>query len=240
MTSRKHKVVWIVLAAAGAVLTVIVLRSLWRRIDRETIQRRFWNPVYDRLATWYDAVDWLTLNTTHRLRLRALGHLPPPGSRVLEIGFGSGKLHAQLAGQYQMAGLDLAPGMQRLTQRRLAAHSLTSDLRTGSVYAIPWPDTTFDAVLSTFAFSAFPDAEAAMDEMIRVVKPGGKVIIVDAGESKDGNLVARWLANLWELIGDYMRDEVPLMEARGLQVERKEYGPWDCIHVVVGTRPSWG
>ncbi len=240
MTRRKRKVAWIVLTAAGAVLTALALNRFRRGVDRNTIQRRFWNPVYDRLATWYDAVDWLTFNTTHRLRLRALGHLSPPGSRVLEIGFGSGKLHAQLAGQYQMAGLDLAPGMQRLTQRRLAAHSLTSDLRTGSVYAIPWPDASFDAVLSTFAFSAFPDADAAMDEMIRVVKPGGKVIIVDAGESKGGNLMARWLANLWELLGDYMRDEVPLMEARGLQVKREEYGPWNCIHVVVGTRPSLG
>ncbi len=240
MTSRKREIAWIVLAVAGVVLTVLALNRFWRRVDRGTIQRRFWNPVYDRLATWYDAVDWLTFNTTHRLRLPVLRHLPPPGSRVLEIGFGSGKLHAQLAGQYQMAGLDLAPGMQRLTQRRLSARGLPSDLRTGSVYAIPWPDASFDAVLSTFAFSAFPDADAAMDEMIRVVKPGGKVIIVDAGESEDGNLVARWLANLWELLGDYMRDEVPLMEARGLQVKREEYGPWNCIHVVVGTRPSWG
>jgi ubiquinone/menaquinone biosynthesis C-methylase UbiE len=205
---------------------------------REKIQRHFWAPVYDRLARAYDAVDWFTGNTTHRLRKRALRYLPLPGSRLLEVGFGSGRLHLELAERYAMAGLDRAPGMARLTKRRLAAQSRESGLCIGSAYALPWPDGYFDAVLSTFAFSAFPDADRAMDEMVRVIRPGGKVIIVDAGEAADGNLFARLLAWLWELFGDYMRDEVPLMEARGLAVEREEYGPGHCVHVVVGTQPE--
>ena len=205
---------------------------------REKIQRHFWAPAYDRLARAYDAVDWFTGNTTHRLRKRALRYLPPPGSRLLEVGFGSGKLHLELAERYAMAGLDLAPGMARLTKRRLAAHDKRSCLCIGSAYALPWPDGHFDAVLSTFAFSAFPDADRALDEMVRVIRPGGKVIIVDAGEAADGNLFARLLARLWELFGDYMRDEVVLMQARGLAVEREEYGPGRCVHVVVGTRPE--
>jgi ubiquinone/menaquinone biosynthesis C-methylase UbiE len=203
---------------------------------REKIQRHFWAPVYDRLAGLYDAVDWFTGNTTHRLRKRALGYLPPPGGRLLEVGFGSGRLHLELAERYAMAGLDRAPGMVRLTKRRLAARGRESNLCVGSAYALPWPDGHFDAALSTFAFSAFPDADRAMDEMVRVIRPGGKVIIVDAGEASDGNLFARFFAWLWEAFGDYMRDEVPLMEARELAVEREEYGPGRCVHVVVGTR----
>jgi len=93
-------------------------------------------------------------------------------------------------------------------------------------------------VLSTFAFSAFPDAGRALDEMVRVTRLGGKVVIVDAGESSDGNFMAHLLAKAWAVLGDYMRDEVPLMKARGLAVRRKEYGPWRCVHVVVGTRLS--
>ena len=205
---------------------------------REKIQRHFWAPAYDRLAKLYDAVDWFTGNTTHRLRKRALRYLPPPGSHLLEVGFGSGRLHLELAERYAMAGLDRAPGMARLTKRRLAAHDRWSSLCIGSAYALPWPDGRFDAVLSTFAFSAFPDADRALDEMVRVIRPGGKVVIVDAGEAADGNLFARLLARLWELFGDYMRDEVPLMEARRLAVEREEYGPGGCVHVVVGTRPE--
>jgi ubiquinone/menaquinone biosynthesis C-methylase UbiE len=201
----------------------------------EQIQRTFWDPVYDRLSRFYDAVDWFTGNTTHRFRLHAWPYLPPEGSRVLEIGFGSGRLHAELAGRYDLSGLDRAFGMARLTRRRLAARDLHSDLCAGSVYDLPWPDDHFDALISTFAFSAFSDAGRALDEMVRVTRPGGKVIIVDAGEAADGNRMAHWLAELWEAFGDYMRDEVPLMEARGLTVERQEFGPWGCVHVVVGT-----
>jgi ubiquinone/menaquinone biosynthesis C-methylase UbiE len=213
-----------------------ILIWLRRRTGKVTIQRRFWDVVYDRLAVLYDGVDWFTGNTTHRLRLRALPHLPPEGSRILEIGFGSGKLHAELAECYAMAGLDRAPGMARLTQRRLASRGLTSDLRVGDATALPWRDATFDAVLLTFAFSAFPDAGAALDEMVRVLKPGGKLIIVDAGESLDGNAMARFLAQLWSALGDYMRDEVPMMQARGLSVTREDFGPWGCVHVTVGTK----
>jgi ubiquinone/menaquinone biosynthesis C-methylase UbiE len=202
----------------------------------ETLQRNLWDRVYDRLAGLYDVVDWLTANTTHRLRRRAWRYLPPPGCRVLEIGFGSGKLHAELAGQYRLAGLDRAPGMARLTQHRLARHGRHSLLCVGSVDALPWPNASFDAVLSTFAFSAFPDAGRALDEMVRVTAPDGRVIIVDAGEAQDRNRMAHLLARFWEFFGDYMRDEVPLMKARGLAVRREDYGPWGSVHLAVGIR----
>jgi ubiquinone/menaquinone biosynthesis C-methylase UbiE len=209
-------------------------------VGSERAQRRFWDPVYDRLAGLYDAVDWLTGNTTHRLRRRALAHLPPAGSRVLEIGFGSGRLHLELAARYTLAGTDLAPGMARLAARRLAARRLSSLLAVGSVRALPWRDGHFHAVVATFALSAVADAGRALDEMVRVTRPGGRVIIIDAGEALDGNRAAHLLARLWEAMGDYMRDEVPLMEARGLAAVREDYGPWRCIHVTVGTLPMEG
>jgi ubiquinone/menaquinone biosynthesis C-methylase UbiE len=206
-------------------------------VDRETLQCRFWRPIYDRFARLYDAVDWFTGGTTHRFRRRALPYLPPAGSRVLEIGFGSGRLHLELASRYDLSGLDRAPGMVRLTHARLAAAGLSSGLCVGSACALPWPDDYFDAVLSTFAFSAIPDAGRAMDEMVRVTRPGGTIVIVDAGRAADGNWLADLLARLWEAMGDYMRDEVPLMEAHGLSVAREEYGPGGCVHVAAGTLP---
>ncbi len=217
---------------------VVGLCWLRRRVDRPTIQRRFWNPVYDHLAGLYDAVDWLTFNTTQRFRQRVLPYLPAPGGRLLEVGFGTGRLHVELASLYEMAGVDLAPGMVRITRNRLASKGLQSDLRQGSVYSLPWPSDSFDAVLSTFAFSAFADAESALDEMIRVTRPGGRLIILDAGEARNGNLLAHGLAILWQWLGDYMRDEVPLMQARGLSVLREEFGPGGCIHLVVGICPG--
>lgn len=235
MTDRRRKAWWWL---AGAAFGIGLLVWLRRRVSRETIQRRFWNPIYDRLARLYDAIDWLTAGVSHRLRRRALRYLPPEGSRVLEVGFGGGRLHVEMAQRWRTAGVDLAPGMAQLTRRRLRQRGLPSRLAVGSVMALPWSDGAFDAIVSTFAFSAFPDGEGALAEMTRVLKPGGRVIIVDAGESHDGNLVARLLAGTWALIGDYMRDEGPLMERQGLvNVKREEYGPWNHIHAVVGIRP---
>jgi len=227
---------WII-GLGGLALGSTLLVWLRRRTDKATLQRRFWDVIYDRLAALYDGVDWLTGGTTHRLRQRALCYLPPEGSRVLEIGFGSGRLHVELAERYTIAGLDRAPGMVRLTERRLAERGLSSDVQVGDATALPWAEATFDAVLSTFAFSAFPDADAALAEMVRVARPGGTIIIVDAGEAQDGNTMAHLLAQLWSAFGDYMRDEVPLMEAHGLtKVTREDYGPWGCVHVTVGTK----
>jgi ubiquinone/menaquinone biosynthesis C-methylase UbiE len=238
MSNRRRKAWWLVGALGGIALAVGLLAWLRRRLGSETMQRRLWAPVYDRFAPLYDAVDWFTASTTHRLRRPALCYLPPPGSRVLEVGFGSGRLHAEMARLHRMAGVDLAPGMVRVTRERLNGLQLRSDLAVGSVFALPWRDGAFDAVVSTFAFSAFPDLGAALDEVVRVVGPGGRVIIVDAGEASDGNLVARLLARTWTLLGDSIRDEVPLLEARGLAVQREEYGPWGCVHVVAGTKPA--
>ena len=191
------------------------LDAVRRRI---AMQRRFWNPVYDHFACAYDAVDWFTANYTHTLRLHMLRFLPPPPARLLEVGIGTGRLHTLLAGRYDMAGLDLAPGMIRRTRRRLAQAGRRSDLAVASVYAIPWPANSFDAVFSTFAFSAFANADSALGEMVRVTKPGGSVIIVDAGDALDGNRMAHLLARIWEAMGDFMRDEAPWMKANGLAV----------------------
>jgi hypothetical protein len=54
----------------------------------------------------------------------------------------------------------------------------------------------------------------------------------------DSNRVASLLAWLWAALGDYMRDEVPLMQAHGLEVVREDYGPWSSVHVTVGTVPA--
>ena len=233
--ARRRRGALPLLAGAGLLLALAMLR--WR-LTREEIQRHFWRPVYDRLSLWYDAVDWLTFGTTHRLRHHLLRHLPPHGARLLEVGFGSGRLHGELAHHYRMAGLDLAFGMVRLTRRRLSRLGRRSHLCQGDMTRMPWRDNTFDAVITTFALSAVPDARRAVEEMARVTRPGGRVIITDAGEAPDGNLVAHLLAKLWEFLGDYMRDETPIMHAAGLEVYREAFGPWKCIHTVVGVKPE--
>ena len=243
-------------AIISVCIILVISTVYWRYTieDRDLIQRNFWDVFYDRCSLLYDSVDWLTFDATQNLRLRVFDYLPTANVsnaknesyNILEVGLGTGRLHVELAKRcskeeslsndgFYLAGFDMAPGMIQLTRKRL--DGLKSDLRIGDLtQELPWDDDTFDVVLSTFVLSAISDATAACREMSRVLKPGGKLIIVDAGAAQDGNRVASVLAWLWELLGDYMRDESAMLSQLGLKVTREDFGPWHSVHVTVGEK----
>jgi ubiquinone/menaquinone biosynthesis C-methylase UbiE len=90
----------------------------------------------------------------------------------------------------------------------------------------------------SFVFSAIPDGQRAFREMLRVLRPNGTIIILDAGEADNGNKFAYYLAKLWENFGDFIRDERSYMEKAGLSIERQELGPGGCVHIIVGSRKA--
>jgi ubiquinone/menaquinone biosynthesis C-methylase UbiE len=199
----------------------------------------FNKTLYDRLAPAYGALEWLTLGAWWRLVRRALDYVPAQG-RVLEVGFGPGKLHVALARTVQQAyGVDLGWGMCRLAQRRLERAHLPRRLARGSVYTLPYPDGAFDTTVSTFAFSGFRDAERAMQEMARVTAPGGRLVLVDIGLPRDGNRLGTFLARLWDRMGDFLYDLPGMMRSEGLDVvEFEEFGPGKHIRVMAAQKPG--
>ncbi len=202
--------------------------------------QRFYNAIlYNTLAPLYNALDWLTLGAWWRLVRRALDYVPP-GGRVLEIGFGPGKLHVALARQAALCvGLDLAWGMCRFTRRRLQKAGLTSRIIRGNMLALPFPAGTFDTVVSTFTLSGLPDGHMAMREMARVTAAGGRIVLVDIGLPRDGSRAGIFWARLWARTGDYLHDQPALMQAAGLTVTTfEEYGPGKHIRAVVGEKPT--
>jgi len=163
--------------------------------------------------------------------------LPETGA-VLEIGPGPGLLLAQLAARYPLAaGLDLSAGMLRQAGRRLRQAHLPARLSRGDATRLPFASGSLDAVATTFALSAIPDGLAAVREMARVIRRRGTLALVDAGYPSDGNPLGVGLCKLWELGGDFMRDEAALMEAAGLEVVvRREFGAFNSIRLVVGRK----
>ncbi len=102
---------------------------------------------------------------------------------------------------------------------------------------LPLASATFDGVVMTFAFSAFPDGAGVMAEVARVLRPGGVVALVDACLPSDGNWAGVQLARLWENCGDFMRDEAGLMRGASLEiVERKGFGAFNSIRLTVGRK----
>jgi len=104
----------------------------------------------------------------------------PPGSRVLDVGCGTGAMLLALgaggargAGLAAAAGVDLAHGMLRVAARALPAARLAG----GDAEALPFRDAAFDLVASSSAFQWLPDLAPALAEARRVLRPGGTLAL---------------------------------------------------------------
>lgn len=191
---------------------------------------------YDAIAPVY-GLGQMLLPVWRGYTESVLPWLPEQG-RTLEIGPGPGLLLARLARRTDLAvGLDLSLGMLRECRERLQRAGLPVRLVNANAGQLPLTSATFDAVVLTFAFSAFPNGAGVMAEVARVLRPGGLVALVDACLPADGNWAAVQLAHMWERFGDFMCDEAGLMRCAGLEVvERREFGAFRSIRLTVGRK----
>jgi demethylmenaquinone methyltransferase / 2-methoxy-6-polyprenyl-1,4-benzoquinol methylase len=99
-----------------------------------------------------------------------------PGERLLDVGAGTGVSTAELArsGAYAV-GSDISLGMLRAGRRRRPAVPLLA----GDALALPFADETFDAVTISFALRNVTDADAALRELARVTRPGGRLVVCE-------------------------------------------------------------
>ncbi len=96
---------------------------------------------------------------------------------MLELGFGTGELLVALAEQGRPAfGLDLAPAMHRVTARKLCRRGLASPRVRARSQAMPFPDASFDALLSTFP-TPYVLAPETLHEVARLLRPGGRFVV---------------------------------------------------------------
>ena len=106
-----------------------------------------------------------------------------PGPRVLDVATGTARVPLLLAAQPWfdgvIDGLDLTPAMLAHAQAKIAAAGLAARvaLRQGDAGSLPWPDESFDLVISLEALEFFPRPRRALAEMSRVLRPGGALIV---------------------------------------------------------------
>ena len=99
-----------------------------------------------------------------------------PGQRVLDVATGNGNAALAAARRFcDVTGVDYAPNLLADGRKRAAAEGLTIDFREGDAEALPFPDASFDVVLSTFGAMFAPDQAAVARELLRVCRPGGKI-----------------------------------------------------------------
>jgi demethylmenaquinone methyltransferase / 2-methoxy-6-polyprenyl-1,4-benzoquinol methylase len=145
--------------------------------------------MFDRIAGVYDLLNSaMTAGLHHRWRERAadLARVGP-GSRVLDVATGTGDLAIELARRVspggEVIGADFSEGMLDRARAKALARSGAERVRPrfewADALALPYPDGRFDAATVGFGVRNFEDLAGGLREMVRVVRPGGRVVVLE-------------------------------------------------------------
>ena len=150
--------------------------------------------MFDRIARVYDRMNSvMTAGMHHRWRERAADLAAVgPGDRALDVATGTGDLAIELAGRgAEVVGLDFSEGMLALAREK--APQLRFEQ--GDALALPFADGEFDAATVGFGARNFADLGRGLVEMARVVRPGGRVVVLEITTPQRPPL--SWFFGLW-------------------------------------------
>jgi ubiquinone/menaquinone biosynthesis C-methylase UbiE len=178
----------------------------------------------------YDLMGWfcdtfLFRGQWRKLRQRTveLAHIQP-GEQVLDVGCGTGTLAIEVLSRGGRAGrvVGIDPGIQQIARARAKAarRNLPIEFQIGVIEQLAFPDQTFDVVLSTLMMHHLPASlkRQGLAEIVRVLKPGGRLIIADFQHKQERQgRAAHFLAG-----GSSMRDVVALVKEAGFEVVETE------------------
>lgn len=146
--------------------------------------------MFDRIAGKYDFLNhFLSLNIDKGWRRKAIREVMAvqPG-QVLDVATGTGDMAiaAVKAGVPHVTGIDISQGMLAVGQKKIENGGLQKQitLQSGDSEALAFPDEHFDAVMCAYGVRNFENLEAGLKEMKRVLRPGGKVVILEFSKPK--------------------------------------------------------
>ncbi len=231
-------------------------------------KRRYVAEMFARIARRYDLMNTLmTAGMHHRWRRRAVEEATI-GLRgaALDVATGTGDLALALArveGVTTVVGLDLVPPMISLAKRKASSKATGSPVHflVGDALSLPFPSDSFVCVASGFALRNMPNLRASLEEMVRVVQPGGRVTSLEIVTLEGGLfsvLFRLYFHRLVPLVGALISrnrsaytylpqsvDRFPtansvaeLLEEVGLQDVGYEHMAFGTVVVHWGTKPS--
>src|SRR6266481_3179595 len=142
-------------------------------IDRAGVARAYerWAPVYDLVfGKVFDHGRQSTIAEADKI-----------GGRILDVGVGTGLSLSDYSRTTKLCGVDISEPMLRKAQQRVRALGLgnVEALAVMDAKNLAFADSFFDAVVAQYVITAVPDPEATLDDFIRVLKPGGELILVN-------------------------------------------------------------
>lgn len=142
----------------------------------------------------------------------------------------------------RLTGIDLTPAMLTVARARARDLDMTVHLLEGDAQALPLADASFDTVVCTLALNAIPDDRAALAEMYRVLRPGGRLLLL--GHVASDRRLVRALQRLLErrsvpIAGDHQtRQPLPVLAAVGFEIERQQRSKAGVILRVTAVKPA--
>lgn len=194
---------------------------------------------YARWAPVYDLAFAAVMKAGRRAAVAAVA---ANGTRILDVGVGTGLELPMFPASTRVTGIDLAAAMLRRAGERVRRENLTqvTGLSVMDATRLGFADETFDAAIVPFVLTVVPDPHAMMDEVTRVVRPGGTIVLVNHFGAERGPLVSveAWLGRRsaalgwhpqfpFEVLGDWVTGHPGVS-----LVERRPVAPFGLFQVV--------
>ncbi len=198
--------------------------------ELDGLNRRFarFYKRYSRFENFFNRLSFLTMGRERKMRSQVLDRLELEGGRILEVSVGSGgnlKYLFESSGVDEVYGLDISPDQLMYARQLVERQEWPVELFLGMAEALPFKDDTFENVFHIGGINFFSDKKSAIEEMIRVAKPGSRIVIADESEH-----VARTAAKFLRLSryvpGGKVDISVPVHLVPETMKEVQTYGIW--------------
>lgn len=205
-----------------------------RDLETSTVQSAYarWAPIYDAVC------GPIMVNGRRAAAMAARRH----GGRILEVGVGTGLSFDDYDASTEITGIDVSAPMLAKARAKMASgrYPYVKDVHLMDAHAMDFTDATFDCVVAQFVITLVESPEQVLSECHRVVKPGGRIILVNHLYSEVGVAAAleRWAAQRTRGLG--LRPEFPFARLQAwaqansdaILVERRKVAPFGIYTLV--------